>query len=286
MNPTRLVLGTANLGFDYGITNSKQYSQQISRNILRHAASRGINTFDTAAEYGKAEQLLGLTIGSNINSRIITKIPTRESYTYEYVLQSLESSLEKLKQKKIFGLMFHDPEIHKKKELREISKKLLNTGKIDHLGFSAYELDSVLTAKGMNPEWTIFQVPENILDRRLINSSELVEMANAGNYFYVRSVFLQGLLLKNANELPEKFKKYKNIFGGLQMMADDLGVRSLDLCLSYISEIAWSSGNIIAAASLLQLDEILDSKILKMKFDNLESLPKCVLDPRYWGEIN
>jgi aryl-alcohol dehydrogenase-like predicted oxidoreductase len=286
MTSAKFILGTANLGSMYGVNNTKQYSRELSKNVLQYALSRGVTTIDTAADYGNAEELIGESMNSNAYPRIITKIPSRATYSYEYVSKCLDSSLEKLKQSNIHGLMFHDSEIHTKREITEISKKLLGSGKVEHIGFSAYSLDAVLKAKAMNPNWTIFQVPENILDRRLYDSSDLVEMADSGNLLFVRSIFLQGLLVLNSNDLPERFRKYRGPFQSLQLLAENSGVNALDLCLSYSSQISWSSGSIVAADSIQQLDEILDFNHVEVDFEKLERLPEIVLDPRRWGELN
>ena len=286
MTSAKFILGTANLGFMYGVNNTKQYSRELSKNVLQYALSRGITTVDTAAEYGNAEELIGETINSFADSKIITKIPSRESYTYEYVSTCLDSSLVKLRRSYIHGLMFHDPDIHMKREITEISKRLLGSGKVEHIGFSAYSIDAVQDAKTMNPDWTIFQVPENILDRRLYDSNELVEMVNSGNFLFVRSIFLQGLLLLDSNELPDRFRKYRGIFRSLQLLAENLGVSALDLCLSYASKISWSSGSIVAADSIRQLDQILDFTRVETEFEKLERLPGIVLDTRRWDELN
>jgi aryl-alcohol dehydrogenase-like predicted oxidoreductase len=286
MKPPRFVLGTANLGSKYGINNSEEFSLEVSRNVLSLGIRRGINIFDTAAEYGVAEELIGATINSTASAQIITKIPTRASYSYEFVSQCLEQSLNRLKQNRIYGLMFHDPDIHKKREIQDISKMLLDSGKVEHLGFSAYTLEALLDAKKRNPIWNIFQVPENIMDQRLVNSIEMIEMARLGNIFFVRSVFLQGLLLSLPSELPEKFKSHKKIFLELHKLADRLGVKPIDLCVSYSLNIPWSSGVIIAAASTSQLNEILDFKFVKTDFNLLDKLPEQVLDPRCWSEFH
>jgi aryl-alcohol dehydrogenase-like predicted oxidoreductase len=60
MTDTKFVLGTANLGAAYGIINQKN-NEDLSRNVISHALTRGILMFDTAAKYGNAEELLGAT---------------------------------------------------------------------------------------------------------------------------------------------------------------------------------------------------------------------------------
>lgn len=285
MNGANFVLGTANLGTTYGINNPDIYDRNISEGIIKHAIFRGVNTFDTANEYGIAEILIGESISSSDSFRVITKVPTRETYTYEYVKECLVDSLRKLQQKKIYGLMFHDPEIHKKNEIQEISKKLLDLEQIEHIGFSAYELEPVLEAKEKNPNWNIFQVPENILDQRLNKSTELVELARANNSIFVRSIFLQGLILLKPDDLPQKFQKYLKVFHALQNVGEKTGMSILDLCLSYSATIPWSSGSIVAASSIEQLNQILDYNFLDLDFDNIDRLPDEVLDPRRWREL-
>jgi aryl-alcohol dehydrogenase-like predicted oxidoreductase len=282
MTQNNFILGTANLGMSYGINNPESYNREDSRNIINHSIYRGITTFDTAAEYGIAESLIGEAHEPDRNFKVITKIPRRDAYTYEWVNSCLESSLHNLQQEKIYGLMFHDPDINKKTEIQEISKQLIESGKIEHIGFSAYTLEALLDAKEKNEYWNIFQVPENILDRRLAYSPELDEMAKDNNYIFVRSIFLQGLLLRKSNELPRKFLKHKKVFQNLEMVVEQLGVTILDLCLSYASSLSWNSGTIVAAASKEQLDQILDFNFTELEFNEFDRLPYEILDPRFW----
>jgi len=284
MKPSKLILGTANLGSGYGITNSDNYNPSNALEIINYAVSRGIDTFDTAAEYGEAERLLRITLKSGKAAQLITKIPKLESYTFENVCHYLNQSIDRLGTPFLFGLLFHDPSIHERREIYEISERILNSGKVKRIGFSAYSLESLLTAKNNNPHWTIFQIPENILDRRLMNSTELLDLSNAGNIIHVRSIFLQGLLLANPQELPLKFLQYRQVFAQIESLAQEVGVRPLDICLSYAANISWSSGSIIAAATVAQLDEIINYQHTDFEFSNLRSLPEAVLDPRRGSE--
>lgn len=281
----RFILGTANLGMEYGISNRGIPDKSYSRKIINHALSRGIDTFDTAAQYGVAEELLGNITKSWPRVKIITKIPPTERYTFDYVLACMESSLNKLNLNKIYGMMFHDPEIQTKNEIKDITKKLLELDKIEHIGFSGYSLDAVLQAKDKYQNWTIFEVPENVLDRRLKDSKDICELAASDSLFFIRSVFLQGLLLMKTESMPKRFLKYRETFDDLHNFAAKLNVSVLDLCLSYASEISWSSGTIIAAASIDQLEEILEYQYINADFEALQKLPIQVLDPRDWSHL-
>ena len=57
---SKLVLGAAQLGLDYGINNKRgKPSREESLAILDRAFESGINTFDTAFAYGDAEEIFG-----------------------------------------------------------------------------------------------------------------------------------------------------------------------------------------------------------------------------------
>ena len=59
-NSSRLALGTAQFGMDYGVSNeSGQVAQEQAGEILRLAWRAGINTLDTAIAYGESEEVLG-----------------------------------------------------------------------------------------------------------------------------------------------------------------------------------------------------------------------------------
>ena len=57
----QLVLGTAQLGLNYGITNSDGKPKlEQSLEIITYALDNGINVFDTARAYGDSEHIIGL----------------------------------------------------------------------------------------------------------------------------------------------------------------------------------------------------------------------------------
>ena len=79
----KLILGTAQMGLDYGINNHKgKISQKESLSILKVAYNSGIRILDTAEAYGDAHQLIGnyhknkiiLNLKLSLNFRIILNI--------------------------------------------------------------------------------------------------------------------------------------------------------------------------------------------------------------------
>ena len=51
------------------------------------------------------------------------------------------------------------------------------------------------------------QAPLNIFDRRLISSGWFKKLKNKKVEVHARSIFLQGLLLKESSKITSKFKK-------------------------------------------------------------------------------
>ena len=103
---SKIGLGTVQFGLDYGISNKsgRTNSEEVSK-ILQYASENDIDTLDTASAYGEAEKILG---ENNLDGfRVISKfMPPNEKETIRVQLQQ---SLEKLKQKNIYGYLAHRP---------------------------------------------------------------------------------------------------------------------------------------------------------------------------------
>ena len=79
----KLILGTAQFGQNYGITNvmGKVPEAEI-KSIFRNARSNQIHALDTASSYGDSELVLGNIGVSDFD--VITKLPTLGSSTSEF----------------------------------------------------------------------------------------------------------------------------------------------------------------------------------------------------------
>src|SRR5581483_1445040 len=72
-----LVLGTAQLGMNYGRVNATgKPSRKEAVAMIRHAVAHGVAAIDTARAYGDAENLVGeaLTEHCGIRTAVITKL--------------------------------------------------------------------------------------------------------------------------------------------------------------------------------------------------------------------
>jgi len=283
-NRKEFTLGTANLGMSYGITNKYEFDSKNSGRIIDMALQNGIRTFDTAPDYGMAELILGEKTKNYPNMRVITKIPKMSTYTFESVQKSLLDSIAKIGEESLYGVLFHDPKAYKIKQINDLSKEILDTGITERIGFSAYSLDELIISKNINPNWNLFQISENIADQRKFHSAELLKIFESGDTIQVRSAFLQGLLLLEEEEIKPDFAEVSNVVSYLRKIAREYQVTVLDLCLSYMNRIPWSSSTIIAANSTIQLTAILNYSDVELSYEDFPKLLPQVLDPRNWAK--
>lgn len=284
----KLILGTATFNEGYGISNQSIKSDDNGiREIVTTAQKLGINDFDTAPGYGPAEDYLGNFLDPKMNPRISSKISSENGRSVKSILESVNRTLLRTKSKKLAELYLHDPIAltgQRSHETMAGLRELISLNLVERIGISVYDLDSLLRAKEFFPELNAFQVPENICDRRLRNSQDLIDLHKEGNVINVRSVFLQGMLLMPINELPDRLKNAKTALQQLENLAKLHGLLPLDICLAYAKSIPWASGVIVGAASGEQLLQTAESRV---KFDvlwetQIATLDKEVLDPRRW----
>ena len=89
LNVSKLSLGTAQLGFDYGIVNvGGKPNLDKSFEILKTAINAGINCFDTAPSYGDSEEIIGSFVADMFDvespiifiNRLLSPVNSRTSF--------------------------------------------------------------------------------------------------------------------------------------------------------------------------------------------------------------
>jgi len=212
----KLVLGSAQFGINYGIANSKgKLKTKEIKKIINISKKKGVFKIDTAINYGSSQKDLGK---NNLDKfKIITKLPSlplsiREKDISQWVEFKIINSLKELKVKKIYGLLFHEPQnlLGKKgKQLFNSVNNLKKNGLIDKIGISVNNFKILRKLVGLY-SFQIVQVPFNILDRRVLKFINLLKRKKIK--IYARSIFLQGLLLSKRIFRKKKFSKWKKIW--------------------------------------------------------------------------
>jgi len=114
-NAAELVLGTVQLGLDYGIANRTGKPERAAAlRLVRRAADAGITQFDTARAYGESEERLGEALDGR-PVRTITKLsPLAElsaragrEEVRAAVDASITASLAALRRERIDCLLLH-----------------------------------------------------------------------------------------------------------------------------------------------------------------------------------
>ncbi len=287
---SHLILGTANFGSKYGIANKgRLLSKRESQLILNWAQKNGVNHFDTAPSYGDSSEILRSYLDHSYEPEIDTKLDEKSCQSSKLIVEAAKSIVHNLGVDQLSVLYLHREELLQGPLASEISiglKEVLNLGIAKKIGVSVYSESAVLACKEVLPELSVFQVPENICDRRLVYSTAIKNMALDGNSFMVRSIFLQGLLLMQPNSIPQDLKLSRE---GLQQLIDfarDNSLTVMELCLAYANSISWANGFVVGVASLSQLMEIQkSSSLLPIGWEkSISTLPVEILDPRKWPQ--
>lgn len=284
----KIILGTANFGCDYGIANKGNIlTQEELKSIIHWAQTNGINHFDTALAYKGSTQTLNTYLNHSLKPAIDTKLNEENCQTSEMIVKTAKNLCEKIGVTTLSVLYLHDEQLLQSALASEVSRGLrdvLTLGIAKEIGVSVYSKAGVLENKKVLPELSVFQVPENICDRRMIASSEIRSLYDEGNRFMIRSVFLQGLLLMQPNLIPSQLRLANRNVNELNVFARNNSLTVLDLCVAYANSITWASGIIVGVASLDQLKDIqkVTSTLPNGWETAISTLPPELVDPRKW----
>ncbi len=291
----RLVLGTAQLGMNYGIANrSGKPDLKTAISIIHTAWESGICEFDTAAAYGESEQVLGKalnSVGIGNDVKIISKFhPNLDHLNHADMEQALEETLSRLKISQVYGLLLHREESLDlwDKGLGGTLEKFVRSGQVKHLGVSVYSPSKAIQALETDGI-TIVQLPTNILDRRFEQAGVFDCAQIREKTIYVRSVFLQGLLLMDPYSLPGNMHFAARVLKPLQSLARDVGLSVHALCIGYIKNTFPQSMLVFGAESPMQIKENMKywdmpwPKALGQKIQKeFKDIDETLLDPCFW----
>ena len=189
---SRISLGTAQFGLDYGITNNTgQIDSDEADLILAECLAIGINSLDTAIAYGNSEALIG-THGQG-RFAIISKlppIPDDSSDVQGWVDEHITSSLSRLRITQLDTLLLHQPSDLTGKHGENLYSAITQLKKdrlISRFGVSIYspqDLDGLLG----NFVLDVVQTPFNVFDQRI--NAHLEQLTSLGIEIHARSIFL------------------------------------------------------------------------------------------------
>lgn len=160
-------------------------------------------------------------------------------------------------------------------------------GTVKRIGISVYTISEYLAAVA-DPRIDVIQVPYNIFDQRFRITSVMMENSHNPDVF-IRSVFLQGLLLLNPMNYPVKLRQL--VPNGLAFL-EVLGrynVSPLEAIIGFARNNAKFTGLIVGINSMNDLTEIveiyrsvqLDLNLIQ-ELEGLAIKDDSLTDPRNW----
>jgi aryl-alcohol dehydrogenase-like predicted oxidoreductase len=260
----KLGLGTVQFGVEYGISNTlgKVSSAEVG-NILTLAHENGIRILDSASTYGISEAVLGENL-AGAGFSVVTKTPLFKGKeiaggSVESLKKALDESLERLQLGSVYGLLVHhasDLCQPNSSLLIDAMKLLVDKGRVQKIGFSAYtleEIDRVLEI--FVPD--LVQIPLNVLDQRLLRNNGLKKIKSLGVEIHARSTFLQGLLLMDPKKIDSYFTPIKNHLERYYCFLRKQGLSQLEGALSFSLNQGLVDTVLVGVCSTRQLEKIL-----------------------------
>tara|TARA_B100000686_G_scaffold354772_1_gene467104 strand:- start:5395 stop:6225 length:831 start_codon:yes stop_codon:yes gene_type:complete len=275
---------------DYGIDQSAQVSANEVKKILRLAALNDLDTLDTAIGYGQSETVLG-NIGIT-NWNVITKLPSLSvspRNTAQWVLDSVQESLARLRIPTLYGLLLHRPEDLKGIYSQSLYASLVECkkrGLIQRFGLSIYDPNEL---ENIFPRYPVdlIQAPVNVLDNRLQASGWLNRLKNDGVEIHARSIFLQGLLLMEPSKRPAIFQNWNTVLSKWDNWLIANNISPIRACTAFVLGIKDIDRVIVGINNATQLSEILECARLDLVTfpAELRSNDPGLINPTRWRRL-
>lgn len=274
----KLVLGTVQFGCQYGINSAGRPNTDTVKDILKKAKQFGISMLDTSRAYGNAEDVLGKCINIDNNFQIVSKYPRGT----ESVSEIFDLSLQKLGVHSIYGYLLHHFEVYRNSPfIWNDFLRLKDIGKVRKIGFSLYQPEELELLLDNNVDFSLIQIPYNLLDRKFEPYLELLH--KKGVEVHVRSTFLQGLFFKDRNTLPEKLLPLRPYLNELDEYSRQNGLSISQIALNFNLQNPYIDGVLIGVDNVTQLIENINAVVDKRINLEIDVTKKELLNPVNWN---
>jgi aryl-alcohol dehydrogenase-like predicted oxidoreductase len=294
---SRLALGTVQFGLAYGLAagHKQVFSAEVEQ-ILADALQSGIRLLDTAASYGESESVIGASEAARSFQVISKTLPIRQPVLTGAHLDQIKSafaqSLTRLGRTRLEGLLVHDAQdllAGGGDGLWTWMEGLKRDGVVARIGISIYDSETARLLAGRYAV-DIVQIPFNLFDQRIMQDGFLDFCRSHSIAVHARSIFLQGVALMQADDLPANLTGLHPNLQRLETLAQTTQRSAADLALAYVAQ--WPEIEQIVAgvhhpSQLAQLVDAwlrLDSlKAEAIAWDDLHCTDNRLIDPRMWN---
>lgn len=285
----KLILGTVQMGLDYGVNN---YSGKISFfdscDILLEAYKNGIVVLDTAEAYGNAHQVIGdfHRLNPEVKFKVITKIP--DIKVFNDVEQKIKKYCEELHVDVLEVLMFHSFDTYKNcNNDLDVLESLKRDGVIKHIGVSTYTNEQIEELL-LDDRISVVQLPFNLLDNESIRGDLLKKLKIKGKIVHTRSAFLQGLFFADSSKNKLIYNELSDEIEVVKKIAKSENTTIINLAQSYCVNQKNIDNVLIGVDSVKQLVDNLEalnyviSTESKSKINAIKVKNTDLLNPSLW----
>ena len=280
---SELVLGTAQWGSAYGVTNTAgRITDQELAAIVTVARESGVVRLDTAAGYGDAQTRIRPWAEM---FQITTKVAGAEPAE---IIPNLEKCLAELGVGRVDSLLIHDwhqldvdAYVTAASQLRIAREQ----GLVTRVGVSIYNESGITAAaaafRSVDVPLALIQVPANALDRRLDESSIVRQLSNDGTCVQVRSALLQGLL---AEQSETTLARHPDI-ARFHEFVSARGQSPVEVALNHVRALSWAHEVVLGVTAANELTEVLqawNASPGELVSAELQSSDINLIDPRRW----
>lgn len=293
---SRLGLGTAEIGFAYGLGKPALPSEADSLDLLTEAVRLGVTFFDTANYYGLAEERIGKS-GILKDPRVVvcTKcaqfLEQGEYFSPEVLEQKIRAQIES--SRKNLGLdvlplvLIHGPSKEQVEEgvLIHVMETLRAEGKLRFWGASTR--GAAAPQALMARDVPVLELAYNVADKRMDSVLEEARQKNIG--VINRSVYLKGVFAGKVALLPDTLLPLKSIVQEAASCAQEIGIPLWELALRYpLSEPAIHT-TLVGTANKTHLIQAVEAlakgplpEDVRMRLHRYASEDALQVDPAEW----
>lgn len=277
-----LLIGTAQWGMDYGITNrAGRIAEAELVRLADFALSCGYVSLDTAPAYGDSETRIGeLGSGFRVQTKVSASVRSMEDLN-----DSLESSMKALRQDRIWSVLVHDWSVLDAGErLRalEMLSDLQAAGGIERFGVSIYDEADLVDLPEDLHGLEVVQIPVSLLDQRLLSAEIISALRVRGIRIQARSIFLQGAVLDTDHvssqaQHPHVVRLHESL--------RERGLSPAQASIDFIKRCEWIDEVVVGFAELRQLREFADAWVREnsdIDWSRYASNDLALVDPRLW----
>ncbi|MBP9853722.1 MAG: aldo/keto reductase [Candidatus Omnitrophica bacterium] len=297
---SRIGLGTAHFGLDYGFNKAKTQPEVDA--LLESALENGINFLDTARGYGSSEEKIGqfLKRKDQRDFVIATKLSKIneddlkvKSVLQKKILSSIDQSRQALGCDHLDILYIHQSD-----------KFLINNplfweclvdyqqNKMFHsLGISVYDLEFVeLYFERIKKHMQFIQLPWSIFDQRFKPLFKKLKKENIN--IIIRSIYLKGVIPLPVEKLPKELDGLKERKLTLKELTHKYQTNESTLALAFAMYQPEITSAVLGMDTVKEIEEnVRASKEFKLKEEDFEELSalavseKSLIDPRGWKSL-